>query len=264
MIQVEYTAFYDCGKDEIQEHKNCIYFYINKINGKGYIGQTVDFKNRHRTHVQKSSNKYPIDKAINKHGIDNFEVYIIVEDRTIEELNSIEQELIKKYNTSINQNGYNIREGGNNSRMSESTKAKLSNSKKGKAMSEEQKQLFSEMFSGERNPFYGKQHTEETKKRLSEARKGQPSPRKGVKLSTETKEKLSLARKGKYRDGDNPSAKAVICVNTGEVFPTIKQASEWCGIGRASIIQSCRKNYAGGKHPETGEKLYWQYVSDNE
>lgn len=63
---------------------------------------------------------------------------------------------------------------------SENTKKSISNTMKEKAIkgelhknhakfTEERKQEYSEMFSGELNPFYGKQHTEESKLKIREA-----------------------------------------------------------------------------------------------
>jgi hypothetical protein len=72
--------------------------------------------------------------------------------------------------------GYNIKLGGNNKSHSEETKKKIGQankiSQKGKKWTVSQKELISNKFSGENNPFYGKHHTEETKKKISESRTG--------------------------------------------------------------------------------------------
>lgn len=57
---------------------NVIYLYTNLINGKQYVGQSVDFKNRHRRHIAGYDKDHSlIDKAIVKYGIDNFSVRIL-------------------------------------------------------------------------------------------------------------------------------------------------------------------------------------------
>ena len=72
-------------------------------------------------------------------------------------------------------------------------------------------------------------------------------------------------KKNKIREkltgNKNPSAKKVQCIETGEIFDTIKQAGEWCHIGHSDIAALIRgKQKSAGKHPSTGEKLHWKYV----
>ena len=56
-----------------------IYKFENKINGKVYIGQTIQkLSKRISSHKYPSGNKYlPIDSAIRKYGIENFSITII-------------------------------------------------------------------------------------------------------------------------------------------------------------------------------------------
>jgi len=58
--------------------------------------------------------------------------------------------------------------------------------------------------------------------------------------------------------------KKVICLNTGEVFDLLKNASEYCGLnGSAHIIDCCKgKRKYSGKHPITNQKLQWQYYDE--
>ena len=119
------------------------------------------------------------------------------------------------------------------------------------------------MFSGENNPFYGKRHTEESKRKISEARKGKASgenhPFYGKHHTEESLDKMSKNRLGKC-------GKKVRCINTGEVFDTMMDAARWCGLKTSSSIgQVCNKTgkqKTAGKHPITGEKLYWEFVED--
>ena len=53
-----------------------IYLYINKINGKKYVGQAVDFKRRHYTHIHGKRGLY-IDNAIHKYGIENIKIVFL-------------------------------------------------------------------------------------------------------------------------------------------------------------------------------------------
>ena len=84
----------------------------------------------------------------------------------------------------------------------------------------------------------------------------------GKKHKEETKLKFSQMRSGK----NNPRAKRVICITTGEVFDTIKDGALHYNIrGKASISSCCNgKLKSAGKHPITGEKLIWKYLEDSE
>lgn len=57
------------------------------------------------------------------------------------------------------------------------------------------------------------------------------------------------------------SNKKVICLNTKDVFNSIKEATQWCGLkSDGNIIISCKnKKRTCGKHPITGERLHWMY-----
>lgn len=89
-----------------------IYKITNKINGKIYIGQSVDIKRRWWEHkaraFEPNSNCFnkPLYQAIRKYGISNFELTILCECKETD-LNKKEAEYISTFN-SIVPNGYNI------------------------------------------------------------------------------------------------------------------------------------------------------------
>lgn len=64
-----------------------------------------------------------------------------------------------------------------------------------------------------------------------------------VVFSEERNRKISEAQKGKYvpSGGDNPNAKAVVCLNTGERFPSIVDAANALNINPCHIVGSCKK-----------------------
>lgn len=143
-----------------------IYCIKNKINGKCYIGQTIgNLEKRIKRHLKEKGCPL-IHKALNKYGIDNFEINSIHITDSIEELNNLEIYYIKKYNSQI-PNGYNITTGGlggskahtqeakNKIRkgllgntnpkgriVSEKTRKLIGDKHKGKVLSEEHKKLF--------------------------------------------------------------------------------------------------------------------------
>lgn len=105
-----------------------IYKITNKVNGKVYIGQSVNIKNRWKRHRKTpydpndKSYDLPLYRAIRKYSLDNFS-FEILEECNIEELNEKEIYWIKYYNTTNEENGYNLKEGGEHCQP---TNAKLS------------------------------------------------------------------------------------------------------------------------------------------
>ena len=94
-----------------------IYKYTNLVNGKVYIGQTIqELKERHSKHISVAFGKenghgynYLIHKAFRKYGVDNFSLEVIDKvDNTL--LNEKEREYIALYNSY--EKGYNMTPGG--------------------------------------------------------------------------------------------------------------------------------------------------------
>lgn len=116
-----------------------IYKVTNKINNKVYIGQTVQgFRRRyHRkgnNSVEKlynSTENEHLKYSIRKYGIDNFYINECFDVAfSLKELNIKEELWIKHYNSTNRDKGYNIMNGGDNRRMPQSQKDKLSKIKK--------------------------------------------------------------------------------------------------------------------------------------
>jgi len=163
-----------------------IYKITNIINGKLYIGQTVDYSRRvksHKSAALKLSNGESVYghlyRAMVKYGINNFtfEQLFIVFDAA--DLNTYEMLFIAELSTLSE--GYNCNVGGGSSfgfKHTEFTKAKMSKSKylnnwqRGRPLSREHKLAMSLKLSGELNPFYGKTHTEDIKNFISRIHKG--------------------------------------------------------------------------------------------
>lgn len=92
-----------------------IYKITNMINGKSYIGQSVDIHRRWRMEISDSNNvnnhsyDYPLMRAFRKYGVDNFKFEIIEECKN-EELNQKEIYWIDYFDTFFH--GYNQTLGG--------------------------------------------------------------------------------------------------------------------------------------------------------
>ena len=218
-------------------HYNCIYMYINKINGKRYIGQTVDFNRRHKEHIR--HNKSPLEKAMQKYGEENFEIIILKENIASQcLLNLFECYYIKKYNTvTENKKGYNISDGGfNGNPYAGKTKEEMKEIRR--KISENHAD-----FSGENHPMYNKHHTEEAKRKMSEKQKGEKSYWYGKKHSEETKQKMSKALQGE----NNPMyGKGKIIAqydkqgNLIKVWNSSNEIKHKLNISQSNIIACCK------------------------
>lgn len=195
-----------------------VYVFRNKINGKCYVGQTIDYERRYRDHLRSANNhqsKSAFHCALRKYGIDNFDFFIVYscicpKEECRKQLGEQEKHFIEVFD-SYN-NGYNMTLGGDGVvGMSEESRKKLSKSLKGhtpwnkgltikdddrlyevgkawrgKHHSEETKIKLRESC---KTNFLGKHHLEETKRKISESHKG-------MIFSEDHKNHLSESHKG--------------------------------------------------------------------
>lgn len=291
VIYGKVVAVYDCGKN-IGEHENCIYCYVNKINGKRYVGQAKKLKRRHLEHTKKVNNRYPIDKALKKYGLDNFILIVLKEQiKTLCTLNLYECYYIKKFNTLVkNKKGYNLANGGHNGNtwagktQEEFNEFKQVISKLNKGRERPQHTIESQRIkiTGKGNGFYGKTHTEETKKKISvmaSKRVGELNPFYGKTHTKETKKKISEAKKGRFAGELNPFYGKVHTEETKQkiretqigkkvaqfdkegnlikVWDYAKLASEQLNIDQSTIGRVCK-----GKGKTAGGYI-WKYVDES-
>lgn len=134
----------------------------------------------------------------------------------------------------------------------------------GKNFSAEHRRKLSEAKAGEKGYWYGKHLPEETRAKISAANKGRvlsedalrrmAETKRGKKPSEETRKKLSDAHKGLLTGGANPMAKAVVCIETGEIYASITEAAKAIGVRPESL-----SNHIRGKTSCCG-KRHWKYV----
>jgi group I intron endonuclease len=91
--------------------KPIIYLMYNKKNGKIYVGKTIDQQRRWNEYLPPFYNKYPIQYAILKHGIENFEMIVVDELEKEDQLNEAEIFWISYYRN-LGAILYNATEGG--------------------------------------------------------------------------------------------------------------------------------------------------------
>jgi group I intron endonuclease len=163
-----------------------LYKITNRLNGKIYIGQTINLITRWNNHKASSRANLPklvISRVIKKYGYNNFNFENIATCKTLDDANIIECILIDQYNSHISNNiGYNVDFGGHNSIRSQLTKDKMSRNKKGQ---------LNPMF-GKPSPNRGKITSDEIKIKISEAHTGK-------KLSNEHKKSISKSLIGNKR-----------------------------------------------------------------
>jgi group I intron endonuclease len=226
-----------------------IYKIVNQINNKTYVGKTTQkLSDRWTNHLSEAKRWFNCQQigqdfgynsklysAMNKYGFLNFQIYLIEEVFSIEELNIREKFWIEKLQTRIN--GYNIAAGGDGGfflgcHHTTETKEKIGAASKNKVVSEE------------------------TRKKISIAKSN-------CNLSEATKEKIRKAHTGKINGKHSKEwckhisegqRNPIICVETNEIFYNIAEASRQTGILSTSIC-----NCLMGRSKTAG-KFHWKYL----
>lgn len=230
------------GKNKNQDNCYTVYMHVNKENGKKYIGITKQNPKKRWQNGKGYIGCTHFYNAIKKYGWDNFEHEIVFSNLTHQEANDKERELIKQYNTNNPEYGYNSTLGGDGflgMPRKKETKEKLSKSVKkyyenhhgywyGKTIPQEM--IDKQIATKKKNPY---RHTEEWKKKHSEQLKG----------------------------GNNSNALKVRCITTDMEFDCIKDAAKYYNTDNSLIGKCCKGiGKSAGKHPTTGEKLFWEYI----
>ena len=248
-----------------------VYKITNKINGKVYIGQTIQTLGRRwKKHVRYSENnsKTAIHNAIRKYGPENFTIEEIDGANSLSELNYLETHYIYKHE-SLAPNGYNLKIGGSNSLYTDEAKAKMSKSHTGKKLSKEHRNNISKSVIKffKENPETANKVREIASKTLTKYMSKNPHPKKGKKLSKESRERISQSKMGdknpmygkKSNDAQRKALmkgqeirrnnlKKVLCHQNKKVYNTVTEAAKDLGFARSSVsnvLTGFRKNLKG-------------------
>jgi group I intron endonuclease len=203
-----------------------IYLITNKIDGKQYVGQTVQtLKRRWAFHICKRSGCIYLKRAMDLHSKENFTIEEICKTNTLEELDQKEKEFIIKFNT-LAPNGYNLTTGGERPNFSEESKQKMSNSKKGiipwnKGLTKEDPRVSSYIRSGDSHHLFGQKVTNR-------------SP-------------LSEDALRNVRDGHKKRYVKIKCNETGKIYESIKEAAQDLNIRGGNISKNVK-----GQTPTVG------------
>ena len=149
-----------------------IYKITNLIDGKIYIGQTVNYKKRKTSHLNslKNGNHHNehLQRAFDKYGEDSFKIELIKK-CNIEELDKLERYYIRELDACNHDKGYNMMYGGQRYRnFTKEVRLKMSEAGK------------------------GRKFTEEHKKRIGLAQKGRVISRQSIEKAKETRKKLKV------------------------------------------------------------------------
>ena len=206
-----------------------IYCIINEINGKKYIGITK-YKPEDRWQNGYGYKKQIFFKAIKKYGWDGFEHKVLFENLSKEEACNKEIELIALYKTNDKKYGYNISRGGddghnelwNDEEYRNNQIVKLKERWKNPEYSNKMKQIMHQVFQNQ-----------------------------------EYKDKQSKNTFRRWEDGefDSIHCKQVMCLETGEIYKSITDASKITNIYRGDIGKCCLEQM------KTANGYHWIYYN---
>lgn len=232
-------------------------YKLTAPNGKVYIGITSrDPKRRWNAGHGYIYNKH-FTNAIQKYGWVNIKKEVLFSGISQQEAYNLEIKLISEYRSNEIEYGYNKSPGG------ESSVRGLRWHKSREAVERQAEKM------------RGRKLSEEHKRKLSESHKGKPGNRLGLSVPEETKIKISNSLKKWNAEHISPNKgrtrkraqweiekvakahyKKIICIETGIVYESIKEASENNNIDSSSITKVCKglRETAGGFH--------WRYQKD--
>ena len=242
-----------------------IYLTTNKINNKKYIGQhkgspTDDYLGSGTT----------ILKAIAKYGKENFTKEILCYCKTREEADQKEKEYIQLYNAVESKEFYNNAEGGTGGdgwrachrwmeqHPEEAEKIWKENGKRLREWCDEDPERYYEKCV---LPFIesSKKWREDNPTKMIEIMEKVNEGK--LKWQEEHPEEHQKQIAEWRKAGSDANSKAVECITTGEVFNSISEAARTYGIIQGNISKCLKgERRSAGKHPETGEKLFWKFA----
>ena len=178
-------------------------YKITSPSGKIYIGQTTNYSKRHNAYKNHKCKGQPkLFASIEKYGFINHTIEIIKECQ-VEDLNYYERYYQEYYESVLN--GLNLRYTATTDKsgfMSEESKKRMSDSGKGKIITEEWRKNLGLVW-------LGRNHTEETKKKMSDAAKGK-------KKSPEHIAKIQATLKTMQMPKRSEETKALQSLNSGK------------------------------------------------
>lgn len=257
-----------------------IYMIENLVNGKVYVGQTVQKVDRrlhvHKIKLQKQYHNNPhLQRAFNKYGENSFKSSVI-EKCSISEIDDRERYWIKFFETYTGV--YNIESGGNDYRkISQTTKQLISKkSRKMWADKETREKILRNLKRGKDNwnsravicvtdnlvfdtiTEAGEYYSIDMKV-ISQTLSGR-NPYCKIKDRKLEFEYYEEGKNYKPKQHVHGLSRKVVCITTGEIFNSVTEASEKYNIPTTNISKVCQgqRKHAGKLPDET--KLTWRYA----
>lgn len=203
-----------------------IYCFINKHNGKRYIGQSADIERRildHKRYLARGKDNCTLlQNAYNKYGKDSFDLEILVECET-SQLDELEKYYITLFNTTSREFGYNLSSGGSDGLL-------------GHKKSEETRRRMSIANTKERHPMWGKKHSPETIQRYKEIRGGEKAYQFGAKTEKPTSKYFGVCR----------------MISKGHIY--------WIAYVK---VKGTRNHIGSSKVEETAARMYDKFIVEN-
>ena len=225
-----------------------IYKITNKINGKSYIGQSVDIKRRFMEHRTPRGQATSIKLAIKKYGKDNFS-FEVLEECSPDALDEREIWWISELKPE-----YNRTAGGSGVRghfLSEEAKRNLS--KKNKAywanLPENKKMEICKRLTGHAPGYHP---SEETKQKLRAANIGKKQSKETIEKRKQT---FIEKKKNGYVQKNEGHKKKIVCVETNQVFDSVNAAAEHLHLATGSSVSAVLKG-----RQKTCKGLHFEYV----
>jgi group I intron endonuclease len=193
-----------------------IYIFTHKVNGKKYVGESLNIYIRMNVHV-KMDIQSVFHNALRKYGWDGFDLKIMYfPDITKKDLLDLEETFIFLESSLVSEHGYNVCERGNDTsgyKHSDETRKRMSEARKNmsfetrKKISDAKKNMSDETRKKIGEAAKGRKHSDEARKKMAKAARGKivsdetrkkmSESLKGIKHSDETRKKISESRKGK-------------------------------------------------------------------
>lgn len=240
-----------------REGRMIVYLITNIINGKQYVGQTIQvLERRWNFHMSKNSRCLALKAAIEKYGKENFKVKEVYRALSLEELNKKEQEFIADLNT-LAPNGYNLTTGGDRPVFSKESIEKMSKSAKGRSSWCKGMTVYSDpriaytvskMMEGKRRIFgnsgpHTQKHSPETIEKMR-------SIKIGKRQSESTKEKIGKANSKPKPDGFSETMRLVqknrairiLCIENNTEYESISVAAKTLDLNPGHIYRMIKSN----------------------
>lgn len=233
--------------------------------GKVYIGIAKDVRHRWRNNGTGYRGSTRIWYAIQKYGWDNFLHETVAKNLTRDEACEMEITLIKKYNATDPNFGYNLTSGGQHGTLSQESIEKLRKSQTGHPISDKVRLILTE---SHKIPIVCIE-TQEVFASAADAADKMRLCRSSVSKAAIGKQNtcggFHFAQLTDYKNGHikkfTPSPTIytkVRCVTTGEEYDNICDASRKTGLSRRGISYACN-----GVHKTCG-KMKWEFIENKE